>query len=108
MVLNFILTCTYILIGNFGSLVTFIGITEYTGYLFTLSGLVYMRYSRPDLYRPYKPPLWTPLVFIAFCLVLVVRGVIFAPVQACALVAYVAGVCVYYWVFWVPRRASIR
>ncbi|PWW77449.1 amino acid transporter [Tuber magnatum] len=107
MILNSLLTCTYILLGNFGSLVTFIGITEYTSYLFTISGVIYLRYTQPDLSRAYRPPMWTPALFLVVCFVLVLRGMIFAPAQTGILAVYTCLVSLYYKCSW-KRRQEVR
>ncbi|CUS12007.1 unnamed protein product [Tuber aestivum] len=104
MILNSLLTCTYIILGNFGSLVTFIGITEYTSYIFTISGLIYLRYTQPDLSRAYRPPMWTPVSFLVVCFSLVLRGMIFAPAQTGILVMYTCLVGLYYKYSWKGRQ----
>ncbi|RPB02089.1 amino acid transporter [Choiromyces venosus 120613-1] len=104
MILNSLLCCTYILLGNFSSLVTFIGITEYTSYLVTISGVIYLRYTQPELSRAYKPPIWTPVLFLMVCSVLVLRGMIFAPAQAGILAVYVCLVSLYYRYSWKGRQ----
>jgi len=104
MILNTLLCCTYILIGNFSSLVTFIGIAEYSSYIATMSGLIYLRYTQPDLNRPYKPPIWTPVLFLIVCSVMVVRGMIFALAQTGILVVYVFLVSLYYKYSWKGGR----
>lgn len=107
MALNFSLSSIYIIAGNFGSLVTFIGMAEYTSYLFAFCGLIYLRFSQPHLNRPYKPPMLTPIVFCAICAVVVVRGVVFAPVQACLLSAFTVIVIVYYRFWWKVRASRV-
>ncbi|KAG0634954.1 amino acid/polyamine transporter I [Tuber brumale] len=104
MILNSLLCCTYILLGDFSSLVTFIGITEYSSYLATISGVIYLRYTQPDLSRAYRPPMWTPVLFLIVCFILVLRGMIFAPAQTGILAVYISLISLYYKYWWKARQ----
>ncbi|KAF3049935.1 hypothetical protein E8E11_009773 [Didymella keratinophila] len=63
MLLNAALTAVYILTGSFDSLVTFYGVAGYTFYFATVLGLIVLRVREPDLERPYKTWITTPIIF---------------------------------------------
>lgn len=45
-------------------------------------GAIILRYREPNLHRPYKPFVLVPAIFVVVSAFIVVRGAIFAPVQA--------------------------
>ncbi|KAG0648209.1 b(0+)-type amino acid transporter 1 [Hyphodiscus hymeniophilus] len=63
MVLNASLTACYVFVGEFGTLVTFYGVAGYTFYFLTVLGLIVLRVREPNLERPYKTWLTTPIIF---------------------------------------------
>jgi L-type amino acid transporter 9 len=81
MLFNALVTSIYILLGSFGALVIFIGLAEYLFFLLTVLGVMVLRVKEPQLPRPYRPNICIPLVFAAASVILVMRGVIEAPVQ---------------------------
>jgi amino acid transporter len=98
MILNALLTSGYILVGEFGTLVTFYGVAGYTFYFFTVLGLIVLRVKEPHLERPYRTWISTPIIFCCVSLFLLSRAVFAEPVQTIIVVVFiVAGVPVYYW-----------
>ncbi|KAI9049644.1 hypothetical protein LZ554_006669 [Drepanopeziza brunnea f. sp. 'monogermtubi'] len=98
MILNAALTSFYILIGEFGTLVTFYGVAGYTFYFFTVLGLIILRVREPDLERPYKTWITTPIIFCCVSLFLLSRAVFAEPLQTLIVLLFiVAGVPIYYW-----------
>lgn len=96
-ILSFVLAAVYILVGNFRALLTFNGLGEYTFFFLTVLGAIILRFREPGLHRPYKPLIVIPAVFAVVSGFVVVRGAIFAPVQAGILVAvWVLGLA-FYW-----------
>jgi solute carrier family 7 (L-type amino acid transporter), member 9/15 len=81
MLFNALVTSIYILLGSFGALVIFIGLAGYLFFLLTVLGLMVLRAREPQLLRPYRPNICIPLVFAATSVILVLRGLIEAPVQ---------------------------
>ncbi|KAL2161722.1 hypothetical protein VTH06DRAFT_8284 [Thermothelomyces fergusii] len=65
-ILSTVLGAVYILLGSFRALLTFNGLGEYTFFFLTVLGAILLRYRQPELERPYKPFIVTPLVF-AIC-----------------------------------------
>ncbi|KAF1917893.1 amino acid permease-domain-containing protein [Ampelomyces quisqualis] len=103
MMLNAALTAVYILIGSFNTLVTFYGVAGYTFYFQTVLGLIILRVREPDLERPYKTWITTPIIFCCVSLFLLSRAVFAEPVQTLLVVAFmVVGLVI--WFAWVGRR----
>lgn len=98
MVFNALLCATYIVVGEFGTLVTFYGVAGYTFYFSTVLGLIVLRVREPYLERPYKTWISTPIIFCCVSLFLLSRAVFAKPGQTVIVIAFVAaGVPVYLW-----------
>ncbi|KAI9835237.1 MAG: hypothetical protein M1837_003875 [Sclerophora amabilis] len=98
MVLNIILTAVYVLVGEFGTLLTFYGVAGYTFYFLTVLGLIVLRVREPELERPYRTWITTPIIFCCVSLFLLSRAVFAQPLQTLVVVLFVlAGVPLYYW-----------
>lgn len=97
MVFNAILCAGYIIVGEFGTLVTFYGVAGYTFYFLTVLGLIVLRVREPYLERPYRTWLSTPIIFCCVSLFLVSRAVFAKPLQTLVVVAFIGGgIPVYY------------
>ncbi len=105
MVLNALLTAVYIFIGSFDTLVTFYGVAGYTFYFMTVLGLIVLRVREPDLERPYKTWITTPIIFCCVSLFLLSRAVFAEPVQTLVVIAFMA-VGLVIWFGWVGRRRN--
>ena len=98
MLANAIITVIYIIVGEFGTLVTFYGVAGYTFYFVTVLGLIVLRVREPHLERPYRTWISTPIIFCCVSLFLLSRAVFAKPGQAIIVVAFVAaGVPVWFW-----------
>lgn len=83
--------------GGFRSLINFAVVASWAFYFLTVLGLVVLRVKEPELPRPYKTWLITPLTFCAVALFLLLMPVIAAPLEAMAVLGFVlAGVPLYY------------
>lgn len=82
LLLNTLLSAIYILFGNMRILLTLNGLAEYAFFFLTVLGAIILRFREPDLPRPVKPLLLVPLLFALISGFVVVRGAVFAPVQA--------------------------
>ena len=101
--LSSILSTLYILFGNFRALLTFNGLGEYSFFFLTTLGAIVLRFREPELQRPYKPIIFIPAIFVVVSGFVVVRGAIFAPVQAgILLVVWALGVAFY----WIRKRTG--
>jgi amino acid transporter len=129
LVLNAALTAGYVVVGEFGTLVTFYGVAGYTFYFVTVLGLIVLRVREPNLERPYKTWITTPIIFCCVSLFLLSRAVFAQPLQTLIVIGFVAaGVPVYYlrirgrdkvvknetssgrgswWKFWQRQRSNI-
>ena len=97
MVFNALLCAAYVVVGEFGTLVTFYGVAGYTFYFLTVLGLIVLRVREPYLERPYRTWISTPIIFCCVSLFLVSRAVFAKPLQTLVVVAFVGvGVPVYY------------
>ncbi|KAK4148200.1 amino acid permease-domain-containing protein [Dichotomopilus funicola] len=98
LLLNAALTTGYIVVGEFGTLVTFYGVAGYTFYFLTVLGLIVLRVREPNLERPYRTWITTPIIFCCVSLFLLSRAVFAQPLQTLIVVGFVvAGVPVFYW-----------
>lgn len=98
LLLNTLLTSLYIAVGEFNTLITFYGVAGYTFYFLTVLGLIVLRIREPNLERPYRTWITTPIIFCCVSLFLVTRAIINEPVQTLVVVAFVAsGVPAYWW-----------
>lgn len=81
-------------------LLTLNGLGEYAFFFLTVLGAIILRLREPNLHRPIKPFILIPVLFAVISGFVVVRGAVFAPVQASILVAiWVVGL-----VFLIVRR----
>ncbi|KAF5608210.1 B(0 +)-type amino acid transporter 1 [Fusarium subglutinans] len=95
-ILSVILASFYILFGSFRALLTLNGLGEYSFFFLTVLGAIILRYRELDLERPYKTFSINPVVFVLVSGFVVVRGAIFAPVQAVViLVIWAVGIAFY-------------
>ncbi|KAK9769122.1 putative Amino acid transporter-like protein [Seiridium cardinale] len=97
-VLNAVLTVAYVLVGEFGELITFYGVAGYTFYFLTVLGLIILRVREPNLERPYKTWITTPVIFCCVSLFLLSRAVFAQPLKTLIVIAFVlVGIPVYFW-----------
>jgi amino acid transporter len=98
MLLNAAITIVYIIIGDFTTLTTFYGVASYLFYFAAVVGLIVLRAKEPELERPYKCWITTPVIFCCVSLFLLSRAVFAKPFQALVVVAFIAvGVPLYWW-----------
>ncbi|KAF2786112.1 hypothetical protein K505DRAFT_380481 [Melanomma pulvis-pyrius CBS 109.77] len=105
MALNALLTSIYIVIGSFDTLVTFYGVAGYSFYFLAVLGLIILRVKEPELERPYKTWITTPIIFCCVSLFLLSRAVFAEPVQTLLVVAFMAAGLII-WFAWVGRRRN--
>lgn len=96
--LNGALTAGYCVVGEFATLLTFYGVAGYTFYFLTVLGLIVLRVWEPQLERPYRTWIATPIVFCCVSLFLLSRAVFAQPLQTLTVVAFVSvGIPAYFW-----------
>lgn len=107
LVLNCALTTVYMLVGEFDTLLTFYGVAGYTFYFLTVLALIVLRVKEPELERPYKTWITTPIIFCCVSLFLLSRAVFAQPLQTLLVIAFVvAGIPVY--LFRVRRKGPTK
>lgn len=108
LILNTVLSSVYILLGNMRILLTLNGLAEYAFFFLTVLGAIILRFREPNLPRPVKPFIAIPVLFAIISGFVVVRGAVFAPIQAAILVGiWVAGAAFYYLrLFMLNRKAN--
>ncbi|KAI1329881.1 amino acid permease-domain-containing protein [Xylariaceae sp. FL0255] len=98
LVLNFLLTAAYVVVGEFSELLTFYGVAGYSFYFLTVLGLIILRVKEPHLERPYKTWITTPIIFCCVSLFLLSRAVFAQPLKTVIVVAFVlTGIPVFFW-----------
>jgi amino acid transporter len=68
------------------TLLTFNGLSEYFFFFLTVLGAIILRFREPGLKRPIKPLIVIPMLFAVISGFVVIRGALFAKVQAGILV----------------------
>lgn len=98
LVLNATFTVIYIVVGEFGELLTFYGVAGYSFYFLTVLGLIILRVKEPQLERPYKTWITTPIIFCCVSLFLLSRAVFAEPLKTLIVIAFVLiGIPVFFW-----------
>jgi amino acid transporter len=77
-------------------LLTLNGLAEYAFFFLTVLGAIILRFREPGLHRPVKPFIAIPILFALISGFVVVRGAVFAPVQAAILMGiWIVGAVLY-------------
>uniref|UniRef100_UPI00358DDC7E cystine/glutamate transporter-like n=1 Tax=Myxine glutinosa TaxID=7769 RepID=UPI00358DDC7E len=83
--------------GDIYSLLSFFSFVRWLFIGLSVSGLVYMRFTRPDMRRPFKVPLFMPILFSLSCFVIVFLSLYSDPVNAgIGCVIMLTGIPAYY------------
>ncbi|KAK9476999.1 amino acid permease-domain-containing protein [Lipomyces japonicus] len=97
LILQAALTILFILAGEFKTLLTFYGVAGYVFYFLTVLGVIVLRVREPQLERPYKTFITTPILFCCVALFLISRGIFSAPMEALFAALFVLlGIPIYY------------
>lgn len=98
LLLNLTLTCIYIILGTFETLITFYGVAAYLFYFLTVLGVLVLRVKERHLERPYRCWITTPIIFCCVSLFLLSRSVVAKPVTSISVVPFLlVGLCIYWW-----------
>uniref|UniRef100_A0A060T299 ARAD1A06600p n=1 Tax=Blastobotrys adeninivorans TaxID=409370 RepID=A0A060T299_BLAAD len=90
------MTSLFILVGEFHTLLTFYGVAGFTFYFLTVFGVIVLRFKDPDLDRPYKTYLATPILFCCVALFLISRTVFEKPLESLIAIAFMLAGCPIY------------
>lgn len=86
-------------------LLTLNGLAEYAFFFLTVLGAIILRIREPDLPRPVKPIILIPVLFAVINGFVVVRGAVFAPIQAAILLGiWLVGAVFYYVRLWLVKK----
>ncbi|XP_012884974.1 PREDICTED: cystine/glutamate transporter [Dipodomys ordii] len=109
------LTIIMLFSGDLYSLLNFLSFARWLFIGLAVAGLIYLRYKRPDMHRPFKVPLFIPALFSFTCLFMVVLSLYSDPFSTgIGCVITLTGVPAYYlFIIWDKkprwfRRASDR
>ncbi|XP_066487909.1 cystine/glutamate transporter [Tiliqua scincoides] len=75
------LTIVMLFIGNLNSLLNFLSFARWLFIGLAVTGMIYLRYKRPDMPRPFKVPLFIPALFSFTCLFMVALSLYADPVS---------------------------
>jgi L-type amino acid transporter 9 len=90
-------------------LLTLNGLAEYGFFFLTVLGAIILRFREPDLPRPVKPFIFIPILFALISGFVVIRGAVFAPIQAAILVGiWLSGLVFYFIRLWVLKKRAGR
>ncbi|XP_017300474.1 Y+L amino acid transporter 2 [Diaphorina citri] len=77
-------------------LITYSSFVESAFIMISVCGILYLRYTQPDMHRPIKVSLWVPISFVLICVFLVVTPILEAPREVgMAVLITLSGVPVY-------------
>ena len=94
------------MVGTFDTLVNYFGAAAWLFYLITVFGVVVLRWTEPDLKRPFQVYLTTPVVFSLFGIMLVFTPIIVSPWETVAALSFVlVGIPVWFWRVRMERRS---
>ncbi|KAK3921848.1 Large neutral amino acids transporter small subunit 2 [Frankliniella fusca] len=97
-----IITLVLLVIKDVYVLINYVSFVESFFTLVSVSGLLYMRHSKPDLHRPIKVSIVLPLIFFVICTFLVTFPCYVSPVEVGVGIAIIlAGIPVYFvFIYW--------
>lgn len=86
-------------------LLTLNGLAEYAFFFLTVLGAIILRVREPELARPVRPFILIPIIFAFISGFVVVRGAVFAPVQAVILLSiWLIGAVFFYARLWILAK----
>ena len=71
----------YLFVGDIYTLIDYTAFVESMFILVSLSGLLYLRYKRPNMERPIKLNLIIPIIFVVICSFLVFMPLYVRPIE---------------------------
>ncbi|KAG1551506.1 hypothetical protein G6F49_008965 [Rhizopus delemar] len=89
LILQAVLTVVMIMIGSFRVLINFYSMSSWIFYFLAVLSLLVFRYTEPDLNRPYRVWLSTPILFCMVALFLCTTPFIEAPVESLVALSFI-------------------
>ncbi|XP_001603387.1 Y+L amino acid transporter 2 [Nasonia vitripennis] len=94
-----IITLVLLFIKDVYTLINYVSFVEALFTTMSITGLLWLRYKRPDLHRPIKVPLALPIIFFIICAFLVTLPCYVTPWEVGVGIAFVLCGIPVYWVF---------
>ncbi|ORX47197.1 amino acid transporter [Hesseltinella vesiculosa] len=107
LMLQLLLTTIFILIGSFRALVNFYSVCAWLFYFLAVLSLLVLRYKEPELKRPYKVWLSTPILFCMIALFLCTTPFVEAPFESLSALGFVL-LAIPIWLLHVKYREAIN
>nr|XP_030732774.1 cystine/glutamate transporter isoform X2 [Globicephala melas] len=104
------LTMVMLFSGDLYSLLNFLSFARWLFIGLAVAGLIYLRYKRPDMHRPFKVPLFIPALFSFTCLFMVALSLYSDPVSTgIGFIITLTGVPAYYlFIIWDKKPRWFR
>lgn len=104
------LTMIMLFSGDLYSLLNFLSFARWLFIGLAVAGLIYLRYKRPDMHRPFKVPLFIPALFSFTCLLMVALSLYSDPFSTgIGFVITLTGVPAYYlFIIWDKKPKWFR
>ncbi|CAG8571684.1 2419_t:CDS:2 [Diversispora eburnea] len=97
LIMQAVLTIVFIIPGSFTTLLNFVSVAGWVFYFLTSFGLFILRWREPNLERPYKVWLTTPLIFCCVAVFLIVMPFVKVPLESLAALCFIlAGIPFWY------------
>jgi APA family basic amino acid/polyamine antiporter len=109
--IQMILAIFYVFVGTAQTLMEYMGFALSIFPLLTVIGLMYMRYKKPDLKRPFRVPFYPfiPLIYIVLTVVMMVAGFLaWTKTSWFAILVVMLGIPIFYIWRWITTRAASR
>ncbi|XP_048401374.1 cystine/glutamate transporter [Stegostoma tigrinum] len=91
------LTIFMLFVGDIYSLLNFLSFARWLFIGLAVTGLIYLRYKRPDMLRPFKVPLFVPAFFAFTCLFIVALSLYSDPINTgIGFIIILTGIPAYY------------
>eukprot|EP00096_Caligus_rogercresseyi_P013439 TRINITY_DN608_c0_g1_i1.p1 TRINITY_DN608_c0_g1~~TRINITY_DN608_c0_g1_i1.p1 ORF type:complete len:246 (-),score=23.40 TRINITY_DN608_c0_g1_i1:223-960(-) len=105
-----LLSLAYLQIGNIYTLIEYASFVESMFILITISGLLYMRWKKPDMERPIKVHICIPIFFLFVCTFLVFLPLLVRPVEVGGgILITILGIPIYFaCVYWQNKPAPMK
>ncbi|XP_043530027.1 cystine/glutamate transporter [Chiloscyllium plagiosum] len=104
------LTIFMLFVGDIYSLLNFLSFVRWLFIGLAVTGLIYLRYKRPDMPRPFKVPLFIPAFFAFTCLFIVALSLYSDPINTgIGFIITLTGIPAYYlFVVWDKKPKSFK
>ncbi|XP_051154060.1 large neutral amino acids transporter small subunit 2 [Leptopilina boulardi] len=105
-----IITLALLLINDVYALINYVSFVESLFIAMSVSGLLWLRYKKPDLHRPIKVSIILPILFFIICVFLVILPCFTRPWEvSCGLIFITLGIPIYIiFIYWEKKPTWIK